>query len=195
MPARLAVLLALSTLALACAGSSKEVKPAVPPCATGPVWTCSGSGTCPAEFPESLCGVGRAENVTSYNLGMQTAETRARGAIAAVLESRVEAFNKSVQDSVSKLGEEDYMQKVQGGSESFVKATLNGVTVPRTHFDPATKVYFALAVVDAKTLANGLRGLKEAKGLSDAAKAEIDKRADQVDQAWDKARARAEEKK
>jgi hypothetical protein len=69
-------------------------------------------------------------------------------------------------------------------AQNVVEQTMNGVAVPKTWYNQETKGYFAIAVVDRANFVNALKGLKDAKGLNDASKAEIDQRADKVEQQW-----------
>ncbi len=184
---RLAPAAALSML-LACASSKPPPGPApiaLPEC-PGPAWTCFQSGPCPfAEYKDSLCAVGTADQISSYSLGIEAAKTRARREMGAVIKVQVDGFTRATQDSLSKTGVgEDSIQKVGDMAQSIVQTTLNGVAVPRTWFNPQTKVYFALAVVDSATFVKALKGLKEAKGLADAVKLEIDQRAESVVADW-----------
>lgn len=182
---------ALVTLSLAaCAGP--KVKTIASPECPGPEWTCFQSGPCPfAEFKGSLCAVGTAESIASYSLGMETAKTRARREMGAVVKSKVDGFTRAVQDSLSKneLGE-DSAQKVGDLAQNVVDQTLHGVAIPRTWYSDDRKIYFAIAVVDSKTLATAMKGLREAKGLSEAAKEDIDRRADSIVSEWETERDR-----
>jgi hypothetical protein len=184
---RLAPAAALSML-LACASSKPPPGPApvaLPEC-PGPAWTCFQSGPCPfAEYKDSLCAVGTADQISSYSLGLEAAKTRARREMGAVIKVQVDGFTRATQDSLSKTGVgEDSIQKVGDMAQSIVQTTLNGVAVPRTWYNPQTKVYFALAVVDSATFVKALKGLKEAKGLADSVKLEIDQRAESVVSDW-----------
>jgi hypothetical protein len=196
--ARCAALAALAVLA-ACASSKPTPAPAVPPPAPiaapecpGPAWTCFQSGPCPfPEFKNSLCAVGTADQISSYSLGMEAAKTRARREMAAVVQTQVDGFTRATQDSVSKAGAgEDSIQKVQDLAQNVVQRSLNGVAVPKTWYNQNTKVYFAIAVLDANSFVNALKGLQEAKGLSDAVKLDIDRRADDVVNQWQSELAR-----
>lgn len=184
---RLAPAAALSML-LACASSRPPPGPApvaLPEC-PGPTWTCFQSGPCPfAEYKDSLCAVGTADQISSYSLGLEAAKTRARREMGAVIKVQVDGFTRATQDSLSKTGVgEDSIQKVGDMAQSIVQTTLNGVAVPRTWYNPQTKVYFALAVVDSATFVKALKGLKEARGLADSVKLEIDQRAESVVSDW-----------
>lgn len=186
----IARLLALSALAFlaACSSSKAVTKPAsieAPEC-PGPAWTCFQSGPCPfPEFKGSLCAVGVADQIASYSLGMEAAKTRARREMAAVVESQVDGFTRTTQDSMSKMGTgEESIQKVGDIAQNIVQRTLNGVSVPKTWYNTETKVYFAIAVLDGDTLVTALKQLKEAKGISEATKMEIDARADSVVKDW-----------
>jgi hypothetical protein len=180
---------AAAALLAACSHSQPTPPPpatiAAPEC-PGPAWTCFSSGPCPfAEFKDSLCATGMADQISSYSLGMEAAKTRARREMAAVIQSQVDGFTRATQDSVSKTGAgEDSIQKVQDLAQNVVQRTLNGVAVPKTWNNPQTKQYFAIAVLDANSFVNALKGLKEAKGLSDAVKQDIDRRADDVVNQW-----------
>jgi len=184
---RLPALAATAFLA-ACSSSKAVTKPApiaAPEC-PGPAWTCFQSGPCPfAEFKGSLCAVGVADQIASYSLGMEAAKTRARREMGAVVESQVDGFTRVTQDSMSKMGTgEESVQKVGDLAQNIVQRTLNGVSVPKTWYNTETKVYFAIAVLDGDTLVAALKQLKEAKGLSDATKMDIDARADSVVKDW-----------
>jgi hypothetical protein len=180
---------ALVALLAGCAGSKPAVTQpaavAAPEC-PGPAWTCFQSGPCPfAEFKGSMCAVGTADQIASYSLGMEAAKTRARREMAAVVQTKVDGFTRIVQDSISKSGAgEESIQKVGDLSQTLVERTLNGVSVPKTWYNTQTKVYFAIAVLDADTLVNALKGLKEAKGLADSTKLEIERRAESVIADW-----------
>jgi LPP20 lipoprotein len=178
-------------IGLAACGSSKsaQVPPPAPiaaPECPGPAWTCFQSGPCPfPEFKDSLCAVGTADQITSYSLGMEAAKTRARREMAAVVQSQVDGFTRATQDSLSKSGAgEDSIQKVQDLAQNVVQRSLNGVAVPKTWYNTQSKVYFAIAVLDAQSFVNALKGLKEAKGLADSVKLEIDQRAQAVTDEW-----------
>jgi hypothetical protein len=180
---------ALVALLLGCSTTKPAVTQpaavAAPEC-PGPAWTCFQSGPCPfAEFKGSICAVGTADQIASYSLGMEAAKTRARREMAAVIQTKVDGFTRVVQDSVSKSGVgEESIQKVGDLSQSIVERSLNGVSVPKTWYNTQTRVYFAIAVLDADTLVNALKGLKEAKGLADSTKLDIDRRADGVVNDW-----------
>jgi len=186
------IVAALVVLAAACSGSQKVPdKVAEMRECNGPLWTCFKSGPCPLpELKDSLCAVGTADQIVSYNLGMQAASTRARTEMGAVIRSKVDGFTRATQDGLSKAGGADEIQKVSDLAQNVVDQTLHGVAVPRTFFDKETKVYFALAVIDAKTFVGALKGLKEAKGISDAVKQEIEVRAEKVVDEWKAERER-----
>jgi hypothetical protein len=181
--ARTAAALAL-VAAVGCGGP--QIKKEAPPECNGPTWTCFKSGVCPfTDMPDSLCAVGIAEQVASRNLGIQTASTRARTEMAAVLQSRVDGFTRAVQESVSKSSAgEDSVQKIGDLAQNVVQATLSGVSIPKTWIDPNGNVYYAMAQVDAKTFVNALKGLKEAKGLSEELREEINQRAEKIVDEW-----------
>jgi hypothetical protein len=183
---------ATALLLSSCAGQQKPATIATPEC-PGPAWSCFQSGPCPfAEFKESLCAVGTAESISSYSLGMEAAKTRARREMGAVIKSQVDGFTRITQDSLSKSGAgEDSTQKVADLAQNVVEQTLHGVGVPKTWYNTETKVYYALAVVDGKTFANALKGLRDAKGLSEAMKADIESRADAVVKDWQTERDRS----
>jgi hypothetical protein len=170
---------------------TQPVAVAAPEC-PGPAWTCFQSGPCPfAEFKGSICAVGTADQIASYSLGMEAAKTRARREMAAVIQTKVDGFTRVVQDSVSKSGQgEESIQKVGDLSQSIVERSLNGVSVPKTWYNTQTRVYFAIAVLDSDTLVTALKGLKEAKGMADATKQEIDARAANVVSDWQNELAR-----
>lgn len=180
-------LLALVALALVagCSGKQKVQTIAAPEC-PGPAWTCFQSGQCPfAEFQDSLCAVGTAESISSYTLGMEAAKTRARREMAAVVRSQVDGFTRACIDSYSKNGSgDDSIQKVGDVAQNVVEESLSGVSVPKTWYNSQAKVYFAIAVLDAKSFGNALKGLREAKGLSAAARAEVDRRAEALASDW-----------
>lgn len=180
--------LVLGMVTTACAGAKAVEKPApiVAPECTGPAWTCFQSGPCPfPEFSGSLCAVGLADRISSYSLGIEAAKTRARREMAAVLQVQVDGFTRATQDSLSRTGaSEDATQKVGDLAQAIVERTLNGVSVPKTWHNPQTNVYFAIAVVDSGTLIEALKGLKQAKGMTEAAKLEIDQRASAIVGDW-----------
>jgi hypothetical protein len=125
-----------------------------------------------------------ADQVASYSLGMEAAKTRARREMGAVIKSQVDGFTRATQDSLGKSGGEDSIQKVSDLAQNIVQQTLSGVSVPKTWYNTETKVYFAIAVLDAKTFVEALKGLKEAKGISESVKVEIDQRAAGVVEEW-----------
>jgi hypothetical protein len=175
---------AVALLLAACSGQQRPTI-AAPEC-PGPAWTCFQSGPCPfAEFKDSLCAVGTAESIASNSLGMEAAKARARREMGAVVKSQVDGFTRITQDSLSKLGVgEDSTQKVGDLAQNVVEQTLHGVSVPRTWYSTDTKVYYAIAVIDSTTFANAIKGLRDAKGLSDAMKDEIERRADGIAKDW-----------
>jgi len=179
---KLAVVAAVA-FAGACAGPKPTPAPA---CETGPAWTCGQSGPCQdADGKGKLCATGIADNVSSYALGMETASTRARVAMGAVIKTKVDGFTRAVQDSMSKAGQgEESIQKIGSVAQSVVEQTLFGVTIPRTHFNKEMKVFFAQAVVDPKALLDALKGMKQVGTLTEEIKAEIDKRAESLVSEW-----------
>lgn len=192
--------LALLAFAAACASSKPAVTApapiAAPECA-GPAWTCFQSGPCPfEEFKGSLCAVGTADQISSYALGMEAAKTRARREMAAVIQTEVDGFTRITQDSLSKAGQgEDSTQQMRDLAQAIVQRSLNGVSVPKTWYNTEAKVYFAIAVLDADTLVTALKGLKDAQGLADATKLDIERRADAIVEEWQKELARKAEQK
>lgn len=178
-----------TTALLHCAGAKPRP---TEDCGTGPAWTCFKSGPCPIpELSGSLCAVGSVDQVQSMSLAGQAASTRARTEIAAVIQSQVDGFTRAVQDSLSKQGVgDDSVQKIGDMAQNVVKATLSGVTIPKTYFNKEERFAFALAAIDVKTLASGLKDLKEARGLSEATKKEIERRADLVVEDWERERSR-----
>jgi hypothetical protein len=187
---KLAVVAAVA-LAGACSSGPKPVPQAT--CETGPAWTCSQSGPCQdAENKGKLCAVGIADNVSSFALGMETASTRARVAMGAVIKTKVDGFTRAVQDSMSKAGQgEESIQKIGNVAQSVVEQTLFGVSIPKTHFNKEGKIFFAQAMVDPKTLLDALKGMKQAGTLTEEIKAEIDKRAENLVNEWVGERERA----
>ena len=179
-----AALVVVALVAGGCAGSSKQVM-AGAECPGGPSWTCMTSGKCPLpDLSDSLCAVGRADNVASEALGLEAASVRARGEIARVVEYRAVLFSRAIQDSMSQRGTgEDSIQQLRNLNQNVVGRTLNGVTVPRTYVN-AAGVYYALAAIDAKTFATAIKSLKDASALSEATKQEIDRRADAIVEEW-----------
>ena len=169
----------------ACAGAGLRPSDS---CANGPQWTCGKSGPCEAlgfeGGKDNLCAVGTADQVSSYNLGIQTASTRARVEVGAVLKSNLEGFTRATQDSLAASGGEDATQKLADVAQNVVKTQLAGATIIRTHFNKETNVYFALAMVDGKTLQGAVKSQVEALGafktLSEAKKAEVLRRAEMV---------------
>ena len=139
----------------------------------------------------NLCATGVSENISSYSLGIETASTLARAEIGAVMQTKVKSFNRLVNDSLSKQGKTDEIQKVERGAQSMVDTILAGVTVPITYNDKSTGRYFAMAMVDAETFQKAVGELKNNQGLSEAVKEEITKRADDVVKNWTEAEERA----
>ncbi|BDG08479.1 LPP20 family lipoprotein [Anaeromyxobacter paludicola] len=187
---QLALSAGLAAVLSACAGGQKEaVREEFREC-EGPLWTCFKSGPCPvAELKGNLCATGIAENIASQSLGIETASTRARVEMGAVIKSQVDGFTRATQDSLSKQGAgEDSVQKIGSMAQNVVEQTLTGVSIQRTWQNKQTKVFYALATIDPQAFASALKGMKEAKGLSDAMKQEIDRRAEGVVADWQAAK-------
>ena len=161
-------------------------------CQTGPDWTCTRSGPCTLpEMKGMLCAVGTAEGISSLSLGRETAATRARVEMGAVVKSKVDGFTRAVQDSVSKAGAgEESVQKIGSLSQGTVDETLHAVSIPRVHYNEQLKAHFALAALDAKSFVEALKGLKQAGTLSNQVKAEIDARAESVVNEWQQERSK-----
>ncbi|HEY6006383.1 MAG TPA: hypothetical protein VIV57_26120 [Anaeromyxobacter sp.] len=180
---------AVALAASACSGA-RPVPPAAvaakPECSTGPEWTCVRSGPCfGAELKGMLCAVGSAESISSYTLGRETAATRARVEMGAVVKTKVDGFTRAVQDSVSKSGAgEESVQKIGNLSQAVVDETLHAVSVPKTYYNEQMKAHFAMATLDSKAFIEALKGLKQAAALSEQVKAEIDARAENVVSEW-----------
>jgi hypothetical protein len=160
-------------------------------CATGPDWTCSRSGPCTEpELKGLLCSVGTSEGISSFTLGRETAATRARVEMGAVVKSKVDGFTRAVQDSVSKSGAgEESVQKIGSLAQGTVDETLHAVSVPKVHYNEQMKIHFALATLDSKAFIEALKGLKQAGALSEQVKKEIDARAESVVNEWQQERA------
>lgn len=179
--------------AVGCGGGKNVVT--IPSNPDIPIWAQRASGQC-VDIPDrhvsskNLCGVGIAENIRSYSLGVETASSRARAEIAKVLESQMAAFNQAVQDSLSKDGAIDEIQKVQSAVETMVRRTVSGVTIPATYHDRENNVFFALAMIDTETFSKALTSLGDAAQLSERAKAEVQRRAEDVMNAWERAEER-----
>jgi hypothetical protein len=190
------LLLGITLTVLAACGGNKAAPPPVPaapaPECDGPLWTCFTSGPCPiAEYKGMLCAVGRSDSIASMSLGSQAASTQARAEVAAILKSRVDSYTRIVQDSMSKAGYgEDSTQKVGNMAQNVVAETLVGVSIPRTWYNKETKVHYAMALVDAKTFGDAVKGLSEAANLSEAVKADINKRTESVVKEWESERDR-----
>lgn len=188
MRTKIAAVVATAAFAAACSGA----KPVPPPpvakseCASGPEWTCVRSGPCVApELKGMLCAVGTSENVSSFTLGRETAATRARVEMGAVVKTKVDGFTRAVQDSVSKSGTgEESVQKIGSLAQSVVDETLHAVSVPKVFYNEQMKVHFAMATLDSKSFVEALKGLKQAGALSEQVKAEIDARAETVVNEW-----------
>ncbi len=182
---RFALSVAFAATLSACAGNKEAVREEFRDC-QGPNWTCFKSGPCPVpELKGNLCATGIAENIRSQSLGIETASTRARVEMGAVIHSQVDGFTRATQDSLSKQGAgEDSIQKVGNMAQNVVEQTLSGVSIQRTWQNRQTGVFYALATIDPQAFASALKGMKEAKGLSDAMKQEIDQRAEGVVADW-----------
>jgi hypothetical protein len=179
--------IAVALAASACSGARPvPAAAAKPECSTGPEWTCLRSGPCAgAELKGLLCAVGSAESISSYTLGRETAATRARVEMGAVVKTKVDGFTRAVQDSVSKSGVgEESVQKIGSLSQAVVDETLHAVSVPKTYYNEQMKVHFAMATLDSKSFIDALKGLKQAAALSEQVKAEIDARAENVVSEW-----------
>jgi hypothetical protein len=132
-----------------------------------------------------LCAVGTAEGVASLSLGRETAATRARTAMGAVVKTKVDGFTRAVQDSVSKSGAgEESVQKIGSLAQGTVDETLHAVSIPKTFYNEQLKAHFALAALDSKSFVEALKGLKQAGALSEQVKADIDARAESVVSEW-----------
>ncbi len=188
---RFALSVSLAASLSACAGGQKEaVREEFREC-EGPAWTCFKSGPCPVpELKGNLCATGIAENIASQSLGVETASTRARVEMGAVIKSQVDGFTRATQDSLSKQGGgEDSIQKIGNMAQNVVEQTLTGVSIQRTWQNKQTKVFYALATIDPQAFASALKGMKEAKGLSEAMKQEITVRAESVVSDWQATKA------
>jgi hypothetical protein len=125
--------------ALALAGSPHRADAAskkAPRCRTGPAWTCSAAGPCPAPYSRKLlCAVGKVEGVHG-ELGRTAAETRARAALAEELQAQARSGSAP---SPGVAGE---------ARETVVAGTLRGSVILATHRRRGG-VWFALAAIDA----------------------------------------------
>jgi hypothetical protein len=184
--------LAAAALATACKTAPPPAPAAKPQasCSTGPDWTCFRSGPCAdPELKGMLCAVGTSEGIASLSLGRETAATRARVEMGAVIKTKVDGFTRAVQDSVSKAGAgEESVQKIGNLAQSTVDETLHAVSVPKTFYNDQLKVHFALAALDSKAFVEALKGMKKAGALSEQVKADIDARADGVVSEWQQER-------
>jgi len=185
-------LLATAALATGCKHAPPPAPAAKPQadCGSGPDWTCSRSGPCTQpELKGLLCAVGTSEGISSFSLGRETAATRARVEMGAVVKSKVDGFTRAVQDSVSKAGAgEESIQKVGTLAQNSVDETLHAVSIPKTYYNEQMKVHFALATLDTKAFLEALKALKQAGALSDQVKADIDARAENVVNEWQQER-------
>ena len=184
--------LSAATLAAACSHAPPPTPKPQAECQTGPDWTCTRSGPCTLpELKGMLCAVGTAEGISSLSLGRETAATRARVEMGAVVKSKVDGFTRAVQDSVSKSGAgEESIQKIGSLAQGTVDETLHAVSIPKVFYNEQLKVHFALAALDSKSFVEALKGLKQAGALSSQVKAEIDARAENVVNEWQQERAK-----
>lgn len=187
---KLPLVLVGSALAVGCSSPQVKLNPDLP------TWAQRGSGKC-LNLPEfeisskNLCGIGIASNITSVSLGMKDAGAKARAELAAVMKAKLKSFTREVQESLSKGGKTDEIQKVQAGVEELVSQTLVGATVPITYQDKSSGNFYAMAMVDPETFQKAMNDLKTNSSLSEAVKEEINKRADDVMNEWDRADEKA----
>ncbi|MDD5628472.1 MAG: LPP20 family lipoprotein [Elusimicrobia bacterium] len=141
-------LLLLASLACACASASAPAAKANPR-NPKPEWVDGSS----MEYPRDkyLTGVGSADD-------RNTAGERARGEISKIFSSQitVNTASQAMESTVQVTGQKDqnsFSQSVSNSVENVSKKVLEGVEVPETWQDDASRVYYALAVLEkAKAL-------------------------------------------
>ena len=108
------------------------------------------------EYPREtyLTGVGSADD-------RATAEDRARGEISKIFRSQitVNSASEASESTVQRTGQKDetsFSQSVADSVENVSKKVLVGVEVPEVWQDDASRVYYALAVLDKSKAVSGI---------------------------------------
>jgi len=165
----------------ACGGG--HVPSNIPPAFVGgPDWTNKGSGAFPGDKGKIFRGVGIAGGIRNPAMRRSTADTRARGEIAKILDSYVSVLNKSYQASttagdMSASAEE---QHVSEALKSFSQVQLSGVVII-DHWIAADGTEFALAELDLAGMKDGMDKMKELSAkVRDAVRANADKAFDEL---------------
>jgi hypothetical protein len=139
---RTAFVVLAAAAALACASAPRRA--AADPRNPRPDWVDNHSMEYPRE--KFVTGVGAADD-------RQTAEERSRGEIAKVFSSNimVDTTVSETEDNANQGGaatKASFSQSVSQNVRTTSKKVLEGVSVVENWQDPATKVYYALAVLD-----------------------------------------------
>jgi len=145
---RLLPLMLAVMLTLAACGGNKVVQG--PIANNAPEWVSKGSGAFSDGGIRAFYGVGIVQHVRDRALAVETADTRARAAVAKSLESYISALTKSYQAHTS-AGSPDQAseeQNITSTMKSLTDMSLPGVVMINHWFDPSDKTMYALARLD-----------------------------------------------
>jgi hypothetical protein len=167
------LLLAACAVAMAgCGGKTPAPVTKIGGC-TGPAWACEfTSGACPLpEMKGNLCAVGQDDSKNRI-VARRNAETSARGAMERTISLKVTSWNRRVIGTLSS-GEAEEFNKTVGmvDSDSIVKQVQAGVVVPKVY--DGGEMYYAMAMMDAKTLEAALNGYQKVQQLSEAVRKRV----------------------
>jgi hypothetical protein len=187
------VALVVAALLFASCSAGREVVKPVTECWTGgPTWTCMNTARCSLpEYPDSLCSVGRSDQIEAESLAIATGELRAKGQLGAFMAEKVDRYIRSGQTSLGKRKDETSTQFTNRIDQAVSDAAQSGVRTPNTYFSKDTSTYYVLAEIDAKALRENGKGIHGAKELNETEKQEVLRLYDAAVDEWQRAKEQA----
>ncbi|MCA9664623.1 MAG: LPP20 family lipoprotein, partial [Myxococcales bacterium] len=129
-----------------------------------PVWVRKGSGKYNGAHGVAFYGVGIVQGIRNPSLARQTADNRARGAIASMFHSYIAKMMKDYQRSTTagnfRASAEE--QDVVAAQKTITEVTLRGTELRDHWVDPQTGALYALAILDPNSI---VRSLNDARNL------------------------------
>ena len=175
------IAIAAATALTACGGGQVKNNGGVT-YAGGPEWVNKGNGAFSGDKGKVFRGVGIAGGIRNPSMRRSTADVRARGEIAKILDSYVSVLNKAYQASTTAgdMSASSEEQHVSEALKSFSQVQISGSQIV-DHWIAADGSEFALAELDLAGMKDNMDKMKELNAkVRDAVRANADKAFDEL---------------
>ena len=175
------IAIAAATALTACGGGQVKSNGGVT-YAGGPDWVNKGNGAFSGDKGKVFRGVGIAGGIRNPSMRRSTADVRARGEIAKILDSYVSVLNKAYQASTTAgdMSASSEEQHVSEALKSFSQVQISGSQIV-DHWIAADGSEFALAELDLAGMMDNMDKMKELNAkVRDAVRANADKAFDEL---------------